>query len=235
MALPKIETPTYNMVVPSTQEEIKFRPFLVREEKILLLAMEEDNNKATHDAVLNLVDSCTFGKIGKRTDPMFDIEYTFLKIRSKSVSETVDLNILCPDDGVTYVPHSIEIDSIDVLLDDEYTQLVDVGNNVKVQLRFPNIGDSLKANDIESETERVFFVVKSCIEEIHFGDDIYHKADITNKELDEFIDNLSQNMFEDLQKFFERMPKLRHVFEVENPKTGIKSEITLEGLADFLG
>ncbi len=186
MALPKLEVPKYMMTVPSTGDEIEFRPFLVREEKILLLAMEEQTEKATHNAVLDLVHSCTFGSLGKKNDPMFDIEYAFIKIRSKSVSETIDVRHL------------------------------------------------LLFGIIKSETERVFFIIKSCIQAINFGEETYNIVDISKKELNEFVDSLTQEMFEKLQNFFSTMPRLRHVLDVENPKTGVVSQVSLEGLGDFL-
>ena len=234
MALPKIESPKYDMTVPSTGQEIKYRPFLVREEKILLLAMEEGTENATHSAVLDLVNSCTFGSIGNVTDPMFDVEYAFIKIRSKSVSETISVNLLCPDDGKTYVEKSIDIDDIQILMDDNHSTHVNLSDTLSIDFTYPTIKTTLKSLNINSETERVFFIIKSCIHTIHFGEDIYSIVDISKKELDGFIDSLTQEMFEKLQKFFSTMPKLKHNIEIENPVTGIVSEVTLEGLGDFL-
>jgi len=234
MALPKLESPKYDMTVPSTGQEIKYRPFLVREEKILLLAMEEGTENASHNAVLDLVNSCTFGNIGNVTDPMFDVEYAFIKIRSKSVSETIDVRLLCPDDKVTYVEKSIDIDDIQILMDEDHSTHVNLSDTLSIDFTYPTIKTTLKSLNINSETERVFFIIKSCIHTIHFGEDIYSIIDISKKELDEFVDSLTQKMFEKLQKFFNTMPKLRHTIEVENPVTGIVSEVTLEGLGDFL-
>ena len=235
MALPKLETPKYNMTVPSTGEEIEFRPFLVKEEKLLLLAMEENTDKATHSAVLDLVNSCTFGNLGKKSDPMFDIEYAFIKIRSKSVSETIDVRLLCPDDKETYVDKSIDIDEINILMDEGHSTHVDLSDTLSIDFMYPTIDTTLKSLKITSDTEKVFNIIKSCIHTIHFGEDSYFIGDISKKELDEFVDSLTQEMFEKLQNFFSTMPRLRHIVEIENPKTGVVSEIALEGLGDFLG
>ena len=234
MALPKLEVPKYMMTVPSTGNEIKFRPFLVREEKLLLLAMEEQTETATHNAVLDLVHSCTFGDLGKKSDPMFDIEYAFIKIRSKSVSETIDVRLLCPDDGETYVDKSIDIEDIQILMDDEHSSHVKLTDTLAIDFTYPTIDTTLKSTKIESETERVFFIIKSCVQTINFGEDSYNIVDISKKELNEFVDSLTQEMFEKLQSFFSTMPKLRHVLDVENPKTGVVSQVALEGLGDFL-
>ena len=234
MALPKLEVPKYMMTVPSTGNEIKFRPFLVREEKLLLLAMEEQTDTATHNAVLDLVHSCTFGDLGKKSDPMFDIEYAFIKIRSKSVSETIDVRLLCPDDGETYVEKSIDIDEIQILVDENHSSHVELTDTLAIDFTYPTIDTTLKSTKIESETERVFFIIKSCVQTINFGEDSYNIVDISKKELNEFVDSLTQEMFEKLQSFFSTMPKLRHVLDVENPKTGVVSQVALEGLGDFL-
>ena len=234
MALPKLEVPKYMMTVPSTGNEIKFRPFLVREEKLLLLAMEEQTETATHNAVLDLVHSCTFGDLGKKSDPMFDIEYAFIKIRSKSVSETIDVRLLCPDDGETYVDKSIDIEDIQILVDENHSSHVELTDTLAIDFTYPTMDTTLKATKIESETERVFFIIKSCVQTINFGEDSYNIVDISKKELNEFVDSLTQEMFEKLQNFFSTMPRLRHVLDVENPKTGVVSQVALEGLGDFL-
>mgnify|MGYP000282774839 CR=1 FL=1 len=239
MALPKLETPTYMMERPSTGNEIKYRPFLVKEEKILLLAMEENTAAATHQAVLDLVNACTFGEIGSKTDPMFDIEYAFLKIRQKSISETVTVNLLCPDDNETYVETEINLEDIEVTLDVDHDSSCSLGkdmsgNDVSIELSYPTAASSMLAQKTESPTEQIFSVVKSCIKSITFGEDVYNIVDISKKELDEFVDSLTQDQFATLQAFFDTMPKLRHKVEITNPNTKVKSTVTLEGLSDFL-
>ena len=240
MALPKLETPTYNMKVPSTGEEIKYRPFLVKEEKILLLAMEENKQEMTNQAVLDLVNTCTFGKVGSNNDPMFDIEYAFIKIRQKSISETVVVNLLCQDDKKTYVSTEINLDDVQVTLDDEHTPICSLGkdasgNDVSIELTYPTAAATLLANKASgSNIEQIFAIVKSCIKVIHFGNDAYNIVDIYKDELDEFVDSLTQEQFASLNEFFDSMPKLTHDVEITNPNTGVKSTVHLEGLADFL-
>ena len=240
MALPKLETPTYNMIVPSTGEEIKYRPFLVKEEKILLLAMEENKQELTNQAVLDLVSACTFEKIGSNDDPMFDIEYAFIKIRQKSISETVTVNLLCSDDNKTYVETEINLEDIEVTLDVHHDSSCSLGkdmsgNDVSIELSYPTVASSMLAQKTESPTEQIFSIVKSCIKSITFGEDVYNIVDISKKELDEFVDSLTQDQFASLNDFFESMPKLTHEVEITNPNTQVKSTITLEGLSDFLG
>ena len=239
MALPKLETPTYMMERPSTGNEIKYRPFLVKEEKILLLAMEENTAAATHQAVLDLVNACTFGEIGAKTDPMFDIEYAFLKIRQKSISETVTVNLLCPDDNETYVEAEIDLEEVNIMLDEDHNTECTLGkdangNDCSITMNYPSVEATLRASDETSSVERIFYVLKSCVDTIKFGDDIYNVVDISNEELDEFVDSLTQDQFATLQAFFETMPKLRHKVEITNPNTKVKSTVTLEGLSDFL-
>ena len=239
MALPKLETPTYNMIRPSTGKEIKYRPFLVKEEKILLLAMEENKPAATHQAVLDLVKSCTFGDIGEMSDPMFDIEYAFIKIRQKSISETAEVKILCPDDRQTYVDMDIDLDDVVITIDEDHSPKCSLGkdasgNEVVMEMSYPSVKATLMASEQENSIEGIFHILKSCVESIHFGDDIYNKADITPDELTEFIESLTQDQFATLQEFFDTMPKLRHEVEITNPNTKVKSTVTLEGLSDFL-
>ena len=239
MALPKLETPTYTMVRPSTGEEIKYRPFLVKEEKILLLAMQEDTAAATHQAVLDLVKACTFGEIGDMSDPMFDIEYAFINIRQKSISETVTVNLLCPDDGTTYVETDIDLEKVMVTMDEEHKPNCTLGddgngNEVKMDLRYPSVKATLTASEEENSIESIFYIIKDCVETIHFGEDMYNRVDVTDKDLDEFINSLTQDQFSHLQEFFETMPKLRHEVTILNPNTNQEVEVKLEGLADFL-
>ena len=223
MALPKLETKTYTLTLPSTGEDIQYRPFLVKEQKTLLLAQESKDSKEIVNAVSSLIDSCTFGKIDAKTCPIFDAEYIFLKVRAKSVGEKVDLVATCPDDEETKVDFTLDLNDIEVQITDD----------VKMVLNYPILSSAvIYATD--QRTDIMFDVVRDCIKELHFGENIYNKVDISNKELDNFIDSLSSEQFLKIMNFFETMPKLRHVVEVENPKTKIKSEILLEGLQNFL-
>jgi len=233
MALPAIKTPEYSMVVPSTQEEIKYRPFLVGEEKILLLAMEGNDQIEIQNAVMNLVRACTYDKIGRMTDPLFDVEFAFLRIRGKSISESVDLKLKCPDDEKTIVDVTINTDEIEVQVSDDHDTKIELNDEFSVIMRYPTFSDAILTG--ESDTEKVFYILKSCIDEIHHKDTIYNKVDLSNKELDTFFDSMTQGMFAKIKEFFDTMPKLRHVIEIKNPKTKRKSEVVLEGLSDFLG
>ena len=233
MALPKMTTPKYSMIKPSTQKEIEYRPFLVGEEKILLLAGEDGREAEIQKAVLNLVNACTFGEVGSLTDPLFDIEYAFLKIRGKSVSETVELKLTCPDDEKTQIDYKLDTEEVQITMDDKHTNIVKLSDDITLVMRYPTFKDASVTE--ESTVMRLLELVKSCVHEIHFGDEIYNKIDITEQELDEFLDSMTQEQFTKVQEFFTTMPRLRHVIKIKNPKTKVKSEITLEGLQDFFG
>ena len=233
MALPKLETKTYTLTLPSTGEDIQYRPFLVKEQKTLLLAQESKDSKEIVNAVSSLIDSCTFGKIDAKTCPIFDAEYIFLKVRAKSVGEKVDLVATCPDDEETKVDFTLDLNDIEVQMTDDHANIVEITDDVKMVLNYPILSSAvIYATD--QRTDIMFDVVRDCIKELHFGENIYNKVDISNKELDNFIDSLSSEQFLKIMNFFETMPKLRHVVEVENPKTKVKDEVMLEGLASFL-
>ena len=232
MALPKMITPEYDMMIPSTGEEISYRPFLVGEEKLLLLAAEGGQEREIQNSILGLVNTCTFGKIGKLDDPLFDIEYAFLKIRGKSVSETIDLKLTCPDDEKTVVDFKLDTELVKVLINDEPTNIVKLSDTITLVMRYPTFKDANITIE-ESNVLRVLGLIKNCVHEIHFGDEIYNKIDITEQELDEFFDSMTQEQFAKVQEFFNTMPRLRHVIKVKNPNTKVKNEITLEGLQAF--
>jgi len=233
MALPKLETKTYTLTLPSTGEEIQYRPFLVKEQKTLLLAQESKDSKEIVNAVSSLIDSCTYGKIDAQTCPIFDAEYIFLKVRAKSVGETVDLVATCPDDKETQVNFTLDLNDIEVQMTDDHINIVEITDEVKMVFNYPILKSAvLYATD--TRTDIMFDVVRDCVKEIHFGENVYNKIDMSNKELSDFIDSLSSEQFLKVMNFFETMPKLRHVVEVENPKTKVKSEILLEGLQNFL-
>ena len=233
MALPKLETPVYTLTVPSTDEEIKYRPFLVKEQKRMIMAQESKDDKQILDAMIQLIRDCTFNKVDPSKCPLFDAEYIFLQIRSKSVGETISVNITCPDDEKTIVSKEIPISEIKVSVFDDHSNEVNVTDDIKITFDYPLL-TSYATYSKASTTEMAFAVINDCLREISWDDKTYNKTDITNKELTDFIDNLSNEQFEKLMKFFETMPKLRHVLEVENPKTKVKSEVPLEGLRSFL-
>ena len=221
MALPKLETPTYTLTLPSTGEEIKYRPFLVKEQKRLLLAQDSKDEDEVIDAMSALIKDCTFDGVNPKSCSLFDAEYIFLKVRGKSVG-----------DKETMTPVTIDLSEVEVQMTDDHTNEVQVTDTVKMILRYPLLSD-MKVFKGKPE-EMIFKALDSCITEIHFGEDIYNKKDISEKELNDFIDSLNTEQFENISKFFETMPKLRHVVEVTNPKTKVKGEILLEGLDSFL-
>ena len=234
MALPRIDTPTYQLTIPSTGEEISYRPFLVKEQKIIMMAQESKDDNQMIQAVGDLVESCTFGKVDAKNSPTFDIEYIFLKIRSKSVGETIELNVVCPDDEKTTTPVKIKLDDIKLLSDVRHRTEVDISENIKLNLRYPKLSD-MQGIDTNDSVNAPFQILNNCVESIHYGDDVYQRIDITDKELSEFVDQLSGQQFTDVMEFFNTMPKLRHVVKVTNPKTKVQSEVVLEGLQSFLG
>ena len=236
MALPKLNTPTYSLVLPSTGEEIKFRPFLVKEQKLLMLAQESENNKEMLDTVVKIVSSCTFNKVDPTHSPLFDIEYVFLKLRAKSVGENVEVTLLCPDDEETYTTKKINLDKIEIEVDESHSNEIQLTEQIKLIMKYPQMSDMNQINTQDnSQINLVFSVLKHCILEVQDGDTSYQKVDISDKDLEEFIDSFDTEQFEKIMTFFETMPKLREKVEVTNPKTQVTSEIVLEGLESFLG
>jgi len=232
MALPKIDTPSYQLELPSNQQVVKYRPFLVREQKILMMAQEAENKEDTYNMLSDIVGGCTFNSVDIKTMPIFDFEYLFLKIRCKSVGETVELSILCPDDEETRVPVTINLDVIDVQVEDDHNNVIGVNDSIKIIMRHPTVGD-IKSVDEAETLNNIMKLLKVCIHEIHDGDTIHSMIDVTNKELDEFVDSLSTEVFEKIGEFFNTMPKLTHVVEIKNPKTEVTSEIVLQGMESF--
>jgi hypothetical protein len=234
MALPTITTPTYILKQPSTGEEIEYRPFLVGEEKILLMAIETNDQAQIYPAILKLVNSCTNGKIGNKKDAMFDIEFAFLRIRGKSIAESIELTLICPDDGETKVKYTLNTEDVEVLVDDAHNREIELNEDFNLVMRYPNVKDTLDADKITSDTEKTFFMIKNCIDIVHYKEETYNRVDLSNKELDDFFNSMTQAMFERVQEFFITMPRLKHKIEVENPNTKVKSTMVLEGLGDFL-
>ena len=234
MALPRIDTPTYQITLPSTGENIQFRPFLVKEQKIIMMAQESDDNTNMMDAVLKLVSACTFNKIDVENSPTFDVEYLFLRIRGKSVGETVTVNLTCPDDEITKVPVKINLEDVKLETSPDHNPLLHITDTIKVVFKYPTLRDMKNIPDINSSSG-IFKVMYNCIKEIHYGDDVYHRIDISDKDIEEFVDQLTADQFEKIIQFFQTMPKLSHKVSITNPKTKVQSEVTLEGLQNFLG
>ena len=235
MALPKLDTPTYRLTLPSTREEIQYRPFLIKEQKLLMIAQESEDDQQIADAVPSIVKSCTFDKIDANLVPMFDIEYIFLKIRGKSVGEKVQLNLTCPDDEKTTVPVEVNLEDVSVQMVADHTNEIQITDQVKLFLKYPILSDMKGLMGDTNETSQIFNMLNKCVQEIHFGDQIFNRVDISEKEITEFIDQMTSEQFESITNFFNTMPKLRHVIMVKNPKTQVESEVVVEGLASFLG
>ena len=237
MPLPKISTPTYELELPSTDQTIKYRPFLVKEEKLLVIALESEDTKQITTAIKTVIKNCIHTKdIKVETLPTFDIEYLFLNIRGKSVGEKVDVNIVCPDDNETNVSASIDLDEIRIQKNEGHTNKIKVDDKIMMEMKYPSLEQFIKNNfDFNSENamEQSFDLIASCIDKIYTEDDVWIAADVTKKEITEFLDSMNSSQFKEIEKFFETMPKLSHKIKVTNPKTEVESEVILEGLASF--
>ena len=238
MVLPVANTAKYELMLPSQQKTIKFRPFLVKEEKVLLMAMESGESKEMLSAIKEIVKSCTFGEMIAEDYPMFDIEYVFLQVRSKSVGEKTKLKILCPDDGKTYADTEIDLSKIEVYVDDDHSPniMIDEDRKLGVVIRYPALKD-VDADTLQGDIniQKTYKMITSCIEQIYEGEKVYLRKDTSDKELQEFVDNLSADQMQKLSKFYNTMPRLEHKVKVKNPKTEVESEVTLKGLASFFG
>ena len=235
MALPKIETPTYELTLPSQDIKVKYRPFLVKEEKILLMALESQKSDEIFQATKQIVSSCTFDALKVEELPTFDLEYIFLQIRAKSVGETTKFKVLCPDDKKTYADVEVDLTKVNVEVDDKHTNklVVDEKRNLGVVLKYPTM-NVLKSGTMENPTtEQIFDVLTECVDHIYEGDKIYPAKDSTPQEIKEFFEDLSQDSFVKIKNFFDTMPRLRHEVEVTNPVTNVKSKVVLSGLNDF--
>ena len=237
MALPKLTTPTYELEIPSTDEKIKYRPFLVKEEKILMMAMESKTSSDITQAVKDIVSECTFNKVKIDDMPMFDVEYIFLNVRSKSVGEVSKLKLLCPDDGKTYADVEVNLSEVKVQVGDDHTNKIDLGNGMGMIMKYPTI-DSFKESGIRDiNPNNMLEVISTCILQIYEeeGKKVYDTKDQTKKEVTDWIEQLNTKQFKDVQNFFDTMPKLKHEITIKNPKTKKESKIMLNGLNDFFG
>ena len=233
MALPKLDSPTYETELPSTNEKVKYRPFLVKEQKLLMMAQENDNQKETYLSISNLLKACTFDKLDVDNLPIFDVEHLFLRIRGKSVGEKITIMVTCPDDDKTKVPMKINLDDIHVQMTVGHTNELKISDKIKMIMKYPMLKNLSQIKDKSSQ--QAFDIMNQCVHEVHDGDTIYKKIDMSEKDIQDFVDSFSLSQFELVTEFFSSMPKLRHTVKVINPKTKVKSEITLEGLDSFLG
>ncbi len=236
MPLPKISTPSYELVIPSSKKKIKYRPFLVKEEKILILAMESQDSKQIASAVKDVISACITTR-GIKVDKLstFDIEYLFLNIRGKSVGEEVEIMITCPDDGKTQVATVINLDDIQVNIDKDHTTDIKLDDEYTMKMKYPSLDEFIKTNFSTDAigVDDTFKLISSCIDQVYSEDESWTSADCTKKELTDFVEQLSSKQFKEVEKFFETMPKLKHTINVTNPETKVENEIVLEGLQSF--
>ena len=234
MALPILETATYELTLPSADIKVKYRPFLVKEEKVLLQALESNDDVEIKNAICDIVSTCTFNQVNAKLLPTFDLEYIFLQVRSKSVGEIANIRLKCPDDNETYVTHKIDLSKVDVEVDDKHSNEITVNDNVKIIMKYPTI-DTVdpKLSVSGMKTQQVFDMITSCIHSIIEGEKEHYVKDYSSEDLNKFIESLDRKAFDKLNKFFETMPQLRHEIEVENPKTKVKSKVVLKGAQDF--
>ena len=237
MPLPKIATPTYELELPSTGATVKYRPFLVKEEKVLVIALESEDNKQITNAIKAVLKSCILSKGIKVEDlPTFDIEYLFLNIRGKSVGEQLEVNIICPDDGETQVPIMIDLDDIQVEKSEEHSNQIKLDKNLMMELKYPSLEQFITKNfDFEegNQMDQSFDMIASCIDKIYNEEEVWSTSDCTQKEIIDFLEQLNSKQFKEIENFFSTMPKLSHSVEITNPKTKVKSTVVLEGLSSF--
>tara|TARA_B100001175_G_scaffold315893_1_gene328459 strand:- start:763 stop:1482 length:720 start_codon:yes stop_codon:yes gene_type:complete len=239
MPLPKIATPTYELELPSTGKTIRYRPFLVKEEKVLLIALESEDTKQITNAIRAVIKNCIATKgVKVETLPTFDIEYLFLNIRGKSVGEEIEVNLICPDDEVTEVKKKINIDDIKIQKNDEHTNVIKIDENIMMEMKYPSLDEFIKNNfdfNEKNQMDQSFELIGSCIDKIYTQEEVWASTDCTKKELNEFLESMNSSQFKDIETFFETMPKLKHTVTLTNPNTKKENEIVLEGLASFFG
>jgi len=239
MPLPKIATPSYELVIPSSKKKVKFRPFLVKEEKILILAMESQDNTQIASAVKDVISNCILSR-GIKVDKLstFDIEFLFLNIRGKSIGEDVEVMVTCPDDGKTQVPTRIMLDDIKIQISDEHSQDIKLDDEYTLRMKYPSLDEFIKNNFNASgdiNVDDTFDLISSCIEQVYSEEESWAASDCTKKELSQFVEQLNSSQFKEIEKFFDTMPKLSHTVKVINPNTKKENEVVLEGLQSFFG
>lgn len=235
MSLPKINVPLYELTIPSSGKKIKYRPFVVKEEKLLLLALESEDQDEITNAIIQIINNCVQTKINIDELSTFDVEYLFLNIRSKSVGEMLEFAITCPDDNETQVEVEINIDEIKVVKEKDHNDTIDLENGYFIKMKYPTMKYIMnkKTDSGKSIIDSTFEYAVECIEQIYNDEEVWESANSTHKELSEFVENLNTKQYQKLQNFFNTMPKLKHSVNITNPKTGVKSEVTIEGLANF--
>ena len=234
MALPKLNNATYELTLPSTGEQVKYRPFLVKEQKALMIAQESEDDKQIENTLAQILNDCVLEDIDPYKMPVFDVEYLFLRIRGKSVGEKVTVRLLCPDDEKTRVDVDINLEEVDVQMSNDHTNVISLTKDISLVMRYPRFED-ISGFDNESQTNSLFDMIKRCVHEIHDGDTIHHRVDMSEKDLETFIESMSTQNLEEVSVFFDTMPKLIHIVKAKNPKTKKKVEIPIEGLQNFFG
>ena len=230
MPLPEIATPTYTLTIPSTKKRVKYRPFLVKEQKLLILAMENEDQEQILDAITNTIKACLITNVDMATLALFDIEYLFLQIRARSISEEIEMRVTCADDGETTVDVKFMVDDVKVNFPKGHTNIIELDDDLTIEMQYPDLDYFAKINFMDEKVDEYELVAK-CIKRVYVGED-----DFTSDSLDEskeWVEGLTNNQFEKIQSFFETMPTLRHVLKVKNPKTKVVNEVVLEGLSDF--
>jgi hypothetical protein len=238
MTLPKIDVPTYELTLPSIDKKIKYRPFLVKEEKLLFIALETGDEQQIINSLKEIVNECTFKVLNVNILPIFDVEYIFLNIRAKSVSEKSQFKMICPDDNTTYVETEVDLTKVNVHVDDNHTNkiLIDEDRKLGIVFKYPTLKNYNVGKGIENiQLEKVFDVIIDCIDHIFDGDKIYPAKDTSKDELKEFIETLPQDSFKKIKTFFETMPRLKHEIIIKNPNTGVENKVILQGISDFFG
>jgi len=237
MPLPTIATPTYDLELPSTGKTIKYRPFLVKEEKLLVLALESESNKEISNAIKAVLKNCIQTRGVKiETLPTFDIEYLFLNIRGKSVGEEIEVNIIAPDDGETAIPVKIGIDEIKVIKSKDHNNKIKLDDTLIMEMKYPSLDEFIKNNfdvNAEMDLDKSFELIASCIDKIYNSEEVWSSSDVTKSELIDFLGQMNSSQFKDVERFFTTMPKLSHELKVKNPKTKVESTVVLEGLSSF--
>ena len=237
MPLPTIVTPTYELELPSTGKKVKYRPFLVKEEKLLVLALETESTKDISNAIKTVLKNCIQTR-GVKVDnlPTFDIEYLFLNIRGKSVGEDIEVNLICPDDDVTQVPTTINVDDIQIQKDEKHTNKIKLDESLMMEMKYPSLDQFIRSNfdfNDDSSVDQSFDLIAACIDKIYNEEEVWSTSDCTKKEVRDFLEQMNSMQFKEIEKFFETMPKLSHSIKIKNPKTKVESTVVLEGLSSF--
>lgn len=234
MSLPKVNVPLHELTIPSTGKKIKYRPFVVKEEKLLLIAMESEDKNDITNAIIQIINNCVQSKIDVEELSTFDVEYIFLNIRAKSVGEMLEFSITCPDDGETQVEVEVNIDDIKVDIDKNHKDTIDLENGYFIKMKYPTMKYIMnKKDEAKNIVESTFEYAVECVDQIYNDEEVWASADSTKKEMSEFVENLNSKQYQKIQDFFNTMPKLKHTISITNPKTGVKSDVTIEGLANF--